>query len=205
VVDASTSAFPLQRQEAPVPALHDDVGPILERFRSYLETLTFIQVDPRLRGKFGRSDIISKTLLEAFQELERLEGLDDEAQKRLLRTMLINNLRDEVRLFLRGGRDVALELPLRAAAEASSSRLQEWLAADSLGPLERTIRQEQELRMLDALAQLPERERQALVLQQYHGWKLAAIAEHLNCTTGAVAGLQARALARLRTLLPEPE
>lgn len=188
-----------------MPALPRGPGQVLERFRAYLETLTFIQVDPRLRGKFGRSDVISKTLLEAFQNLEQLEGLDDEAQKRLLRTMLVNNLRDEVRLFLRGARDVALEQPLRAAAEQSSCRLQDWLAADSLGPLERAMQQEQALRMLDALAQLPERERQALVLQQYHGWKLAEIAEHLGCTAGAVAGLQARALARLRTLLPEPE
>ncbi len=187
------------------PILRDDAGPILERFRSYLETLTFLQVDPRLRSKFGLSDIISRTLLEAFQDLERLERLDSEAQKRLLRTMLVNNLRDEVRHYLTGGRDIALEQPLRASAEESSSRLEDWLAADSPGPPDRAIRQEQALRCLEALTQLPERERQVLVLQQYHGWKLAQIAEHLGCTTGAVAGLQARALARLRLLLPEPE
>jgi hypothetical protein len=31
---------------------------VLEEFRAYLETLTAIHVDPRLRRKFGMSDII---------------------------------------------------------------------------------------------------------------------------------------------------
>jgi RNA polymerase sigma-70 factor (ECF subfamily) len=184
---------------------HEDVGPILEQFRCYLETLTFIHIDPRLRGKFGRSDIISATLWEAYQNLERIAGLDSESQKRLLRAMLVNNLRDEVDRFLTAGRDVGREQPLRGAAEDSSCRLRDWVAAESSTPLDKMIRQEQALRLLEALAQLPERERQALILQRYHGWKLAEIAEHLHCTPGAVAGLHARGLARLRQLLPDAD
>jgi DNA-directed RNA polymerase specialized sigma24 family protein len=42
-------------------------------------------------------------------------------------------------------------------------------------------------------------------LQQYHGWKLAQIAEHLQCTANAVAGMQARGRARLRELLADWE
>ena len=57
------------------------------------------------------------------------------------------------------------------------------------------------LRLLEALAKLDVRQREALILQQYHGWKLAQIAEHLGCTSGAVAGLHARGLKRLRQFL----
>ena len=53
------------------------------------------------------------------------------------------------------------------------------------------------------LTQLPEREREALILQKYHGWTQAQIAAHLGCTAGAVAGLHARGLKRLRELLPD--
>jgi hypothetical protein len=67
----------------PIPS--DRLNTNLERFRAYLETLTYIQIDPRLRGKFGLSDVIQKTLLEAWRSIERIEGLDSQAQKRWLR------------------------------------------------------------------------------------------------------------------------
>jgi RNA polymerase sigma factor (sigma-70 family) len=67
------------------------------------------------------------------------------------------------------------------------------------------VKQEEALRLLDALSKLDPRQREALILQKYHGWKLEQIAEHLGCTTGAVAGLHARALKKLRKLLPDME
>jgi hypothetical protein len=61
----------------------------LQEFRGYLETLTFIQIDPRLRIKFDLSDIIQNTLLEAFRDLERIQTLDVPGRKRWLRRMLV--------------------------------------------------------------------------------------------------------------------
>lgn len=37
----------------------------LQRYQAYLETLTFIQIDSRLGGKVGWSDITQKILIEA--------------------------------------------------------------------------------------------------------------------------------------------
>jgi RNA polymerase sigma-70 factor (ECF subfamily) len=180
----------------------DEVNRALGQFRAYLETLSCIQIDPRLRAKFGLSDVISRTLWEAYQGLARIETLGLEEQRRWLRRMLLNNLRDEVDRWRTGGRDVALEQPLQEAAEASSCRLGDWLAADETTPSARLAEQERALRVAEALARLPERQREALILQKWHGWKLDQIAEHLHCTAGAVAGLHARALAALRSLLP---
>jgi RNA polymerase sigma-70 factor (ECF subfamily) len=181
----------------------EDFNRALGQYRAYLETLTWIQIDPRLRAKFGLSDVISQTLLEAYQAFDRVRALGPEEQRCWLRRMLLNNLRDEVDRWLSAGRDVDLERPLQAAAEASSCRLAEWLAAHDSTPSERLIKQERALRLAEALAQLPERQREAVVLQQWHGWKLAQIPEHLGCTVGAVAGLHAHGLARLRELLPD--
>jgi RNA polymerase sigma-70 factor (ECF subfamily) len=183
----------------------------LEQFRAYLECLTAIQVDPRLRidprlqNRFGWSDVVNTTLLEAAQDLERIQGMDGPDQERWLRKMLANNLVDRVRRELAKGRDCRLERCLEAAVEQSSCRLQEWVVADQSTPSEKLIRQEQALRLAAALAQLPERQREALVLQKWHGWKLTQIAAHLECTVGVVAGLQARGLAKLRELLPPDE
>lgn len=188
-----------------MPGHPDAANQVLEEFRAYLETLTFIQIDPALRAKFDLSDVIQNTLLEAYRDLEHLQALDADGRKRWLRRMLVNNLIDEIDKWRAKGRDYRLEQPLDAAAAESSCRLQNWLAVEDTTPGERLARQEEALRLLEALSKLEPRQREALILQKYHGWKLAQIAEHLGCTTGAVAGLHARALKELRKLLPDME
>jgi RNA polymerase sigma-70 factor (ECF subfamily) len=177
----------------------------LEVFRGYLETLTYIQISPRLRSKFGMSDIISHTLWEAYRELDQLRALDEQSTKRRLRRMLINNLLDEIARWKAGCRDYRREQSLEADADPSSCRLQNLLAADESSPSAKVSEQEEGLRLLEALSHLPQPQREALILQQYHGWKLREIAKHLNCTIGAVAGLHARGLKKLKQLLSESE
>jgi RNA polymerase sigma-70 factor (ECF subfamily) len=184
----------------------DAVNRTLGDYRAYLETLTCIQIDPRLRGKFSISDIVQNTLVEAWQDLKRLQALDADACKRWLRRMLVNNLLDEIARWKTQKRDVhrevRLEPSLKVAADESSCRLQSWLAAEDNSPNYRQAGQEA-LRVLEALSKLDARPREALILQKYHGWTLAQIAEHLGCTTGAVAGLHARGLKELRKHLPD--
>jgi RNA polymerase sigma-70 factor (ECF subfamily) len=181
------------------------VNQAVEEFRAYLVTLAFIQIDPRLRSRFGLSDVIQNTLLEAYRDLERIRVLDDAGRKRWLRRMLLNNLLERIEYEEAGQRDARREQSLDAAAAESASRLRDWITAEESTPSAKLIKEEERLRVLEALSQLPEREREALMLQQYHGWKLAQIAEHLGCTTNAVAGLQARGRASLRDLLGDLE
>jgi RNA polymerase sigma-70 factor (ECF subfamily) len=188
-----------------VPGSSDAVNQALEEFRAYLETLTFIQIHPRLRSKFGLSDVIQNTLLEACRDLERIQALDAADRKRWLRRMLVNNLLEEIDRWRTGRRDVRLEQSLRTASDESSCRLQSWLAVEDSSPSERLGRQEDALRLLEALSKLDVRQREALILQKYHGWTLAQIAAHLGCTVGAVAGLHARGLKELRKHLPDME
>jgi RNA polymerase sigma-70 factor, ECF subfamily len=193
------------KKGGPVPSNTDAVNQALEEYRAYLETLTFLQIDPRLRSKFGLSDVVQDTLLEAWQDLERITALDAEGRKRLLRRMLVNNLLQKIDHERAMRRDVRLEQPLDAAAAESSCRLRDWLIAEDSSPSERLERQEEGLRLLEALSKLAPRQREALILQKYHGWTLAQIAEHLGCTAGAVAGLHARGLKELRKHLPYVE
>lgn len=91
------------------------------------------------------------------------------------------------------------------AAEASAARLQSWLAADQSTPSQQGERNERAVHLAEALAQLPEAQREALVLQHWHGWSLAQIADHLDRSPAAVAGLIKRGLAHLREHLAEPD
>jgi RNA polymerase sigma-70 factor (ECF subfamily) len=188
-----------------VPRNTDPDNEALEEYRAYLETLTIIQIDPRLRSKFDRSDIVQETLLDAHRDRERIQALDAEGRKRLLRRMLMNNLLQEIEHWRTQGRDVAREQSLDAAAAESSCQLQKELAAEDSSPSERVAQREEELRLVEALSKLDVREREALILQKYYRWTLAQIAEHLGRTVGAVAGLIARGLKKLRQYLPDPE
>jgi RNA polymerase sigma-70 factor (subfamily 1) len=183
----------------------DDVNRALEEHRVYLETLKNIQIDPRVRQKFGMSDIVQVTLVEAGRDLERIQAMDPAGRKRWLRRMLMNNLLDELRKFLNRPPEVSIDEPVRVAVEQSSCRVQKWLTVEDTSPSEKMMGDEEGERLLEALAQIDPRQREALVLQKWQGWKLKEIAEHMGCTTRAVAGLHARGLKALRKLLPDME
>ena len=65
----------------------------------------------------------------------------------------------------------------------------------------RAIRNEDLLRLADALLQLAEAQREAILLHHLQGWKIGEVAEHLDRTEAAVAGLLHRGLRKLRELM----
>jgi DNA-directed RNA polymerase specialized sigma24 family protein len=135
----------------------DTDNQVLEEVRAYLETLTWIQIDPRLRSKFGLSDVVQATLIEAWQDLKRIQALDAEGRRHWLRRMLVNNMLEEIKRFLARKRDYRLEQSLETAAEESSCRLQSWLAAEDTSPSDHLAGEEDKERLLKALSQLPKR------------------------------------------------
>jgi RNA polymerase sigma-70 factor (ECF subfamily) len=174
-----------------------------DRFRAYLIFQARARVDPRLAGKLDLSGVVQQTLLEAHRTIADLGGWNEDRQAAWLRQALAHNLADEIRKLRAAGRDATRERSLEEAAGASSARLEAWLAAEQSSPSEQAQRRERALRVAEALEGLPADQREALVLQHWHGWTLARIAEHLGRTPGSVAGLVRRGLDRLRESLPQ--
>ncbi len=179
--------------------------PRLERFREYLCLLARLQVDEPLRAKIDLSGVVQQTLLEAHQAREQLRGHSDAQQAAWLRRILANNLADEVRKLGTAKRDLGREHSLEGAVEASSARLEQWLAAEQSSPSQQAARHEQMARLAEALAALPEQQRRAVELHHLQGRPLVECAAELGCSKPAVAGLLHRGLKRLRELLGEPE
>jgi RNA polymerase sigma-70 factor (ECF subfamily) len=174
------------------------VDDFLEQYRAYLGLLARLQIDPRLRARIDLSGVVQQTMFEAHLALREGDGHTPEQRLAWLRKCLANNLTDELRKLKTGMRDIGRERSLEAALENSSIRLQAWVVASDPSPSAHVAREEEAVRLAAALATLPEAQREALVLQHWHGWKVVEIAEHLGRTRTAVAGLLKRGLATLR-------
>ena len=173
----------------------------LERYREYLRLLARLQLDPRLRPKLDPSDVVQATLLQAHRGRDQFRGRTEAEQVAWLRAILAGELARASRDLGRDKRDVDRERSLERALERSSHHLEHWLAADDSSPGERAERNEELARLADALAALPDDQREAMELHYLHGWPLAEIAARLDRTTKSISGLLYRGLGTLRERL----
>jgi RNA polymerase sigma-70 factor (ECF subfamily) len=177
----------------------------LESYREYLRLLARLQLDPRLRSKLDASDVVQQTLLQAHQSWDQFRGRTVAELGQWLRQILARNLAHAGRDLRRARRDLARERSLETSLEQSASVLDRWLAAEQSSPDQRAIREERILQVAEALAALPDAQREAVVLHYLQGWPLAAIGAHLGRGPKAVGGLLHRGLVQLRAQLRDLE
>lgn len=177
----------------------------LNRFRGYLRILAEMELGGHLQGKVDPSDIVQQSLLEAHQNLPQFRGSSDAELAAWLRQILSRNALNVVRDFRTGKRDIKREVQIAQRIEQSSMRLDNFLAAQQSTPSQQLVRNEQSLRLIDAIYQLPEDQRTAVIQKHLQNRSLAEIALEMNRSTLAVAGLLKRGLKQLRILMEESE
>ena len=80
-----------------------------------------------------------------------------------------------------------------------------WLAAEQTSPSLAAQRNEELLRLADALAELPEPQREVVILKHCRGQTLQQIADHLDKSVPSAASLLRRGLEALRQQLVTSE
>ena len=176
----------------------------LDRHRPYLEIIARIKFDRRLQGRLGASDIVQETMREAHEQQENFRGDNSAQLAGWLRRILHNNMIDAARRHGRGKRAVNMERSVEAM-NRSSLRIEAVLAGDQTSPSECLLRHEQLLTMAQALEQLPSDQADAVRMKHLEGLSLKEIAEAMDRSTSAVAGLLHRGLKRLRELMEHAE
>jgi RNA polymerase sigma-70 factor, ECF subfamily len=173
------------------------------KYRGYLQFLAKTNLSLQYGGKFDRSDIVQKTLLNAFTARQQFQGKTEAELIAWLKTILIHQIAQATREVTTQKRDIKREQSIEAALDASSMRLGNFLAAHQSSPSQQAVRQENIRVIADALEGLPENQRQVLILRFWEGMTIQQVADSLGKSTPAIAGLLHRATKKLRGVLAE--
>jgi len=181
------------------------LGQLLELQRANLHRLAERQLDRRIAARAAASDIVQQTFLEACRSFPQFAGRDTRELvawlQRILDHKIAGAIRNHSQLQKRSvGRERSID-----DSEGGGASLKQNLDANASSPSQKAIRGEDARRLAQALAVLPDDQREAVRLRHLEGWALADIAVRLARTPAATAGLIKRGMKALRRHLRSGE
>jgi RNA polymerase sigma-70 factor (ECF subfamily) len=153
------------------------------------------------QAKVGASDMVQQVMLQAFQGLDGFRGETEAEFRGWLRQILAHHLCHLDRDMHRDKRDVRREQSMEQKLAQSSMRLEGLLAGDAPTPSQNVMIGEHVIKLSAAVDGLPEAQATAIRLHYLEGLKLAEVAEAMERTPGAIAGLMHRGMKTLREQL----
>jgi RNA polymerase sigma-70 factor (ECF subfamily) len=172
---------------------------LLERFRDDLRRMVAARLDRRVAARVDPSDVVQETLIEAdrrFEEYLRERPIPFLAW---LRQIAANRIMENHRLHIAvRKRSVTFEATGGALPDESGFALAQLEIADGSTPSDRLIRQEKQEQIRRAVASLPPKDREVLVMRHLEQLSSAEIAGVLGISEGAVKARLVRALVRLQ-------
>ncbi len=178
-------------------------GLLLERHRQRLRRMVAVRMDPRLAGRADPSDVVQEALAEAAGKLEGYLRERPLPFYPWLRRIAFERLLNLERRHLHARRRSALREEPGGLPEPSALELAERLCARGRSPSQLARLGELRERVRAALAALPERDREVLVLRYLESLSNRDAAAILGITEGALRVRHVRAIERLRGLLGE--
>lgn len=180
----------------PPPPLSDPEW--IARYEPYLKMLARTHMRAAYRAKIGDSDIVQQAMLAAVGAIDQFRGVTEAELRAWLRQILVRQICHLDRDLHRDKRDVRRERSMEQKLTQSSMRLEGLLAADQATPSQVAVVGENITALAAAIERLPDAQRRAIELHYLEGLKLAEVAEVLEKTNGAVAGLLHRGMKQLR-------
>ena len=169
------------------------------KHRAELRRFVDLRLDPRVRTRVDASDIIQDTHIEAFRRFNNFFDrkpmpfaiwLRKNAYERLL-----NVQRDHIATARRSiNREHRLP-------DASSVMIYQFAVDQNGSPSERLLEKEFQRRVADTMAELPEADRELLLLRNVEGMSHQDIGYLLDITSATARKRYARALIKLEALL----
>jgi RNA polymerase sigma-70 factor (ECF subfamily) len=183
-------------------AKHGDrtaLGSLLENYRPYLLVLAQKYLDPKLQGRLDPADIVQVTFMEAQRDLDSFRGEDIASMLAWLRNILRNNVASMHQHHLATKkRSARMEIGFHHAATDSQPGIGDLIPSETTSPSQQAMRGEAVMELAESMLRLPASQQEALRLRYMEGWTLKQIADHMQKSEMAVAGLLKRGLQGLR-------
>lgn len=165
----------------------EQLGALLDRYRSYLLAIATRELSPQLAAKIGASDLVQETMALGYGRFPSFRGTSSEQLGRWLRRILLNQIQNVAKSYAADKRNAALEQPLDSrlvngdptASGAAVSR-EEWESFHA------------------ALARLPDDLRRVLLLRHRENLSFTEISRMLCRSDATVRRLWAAAVHQLQ-------
>lgn len=183
----------------------DAVAQFAETRRRQLSAYVDHQLGSALRAKVEIDDLVQEAVLRAVRSPQLFIGTDRDPFSTLCHLAHEAIVDAHRKLIDAQKRAAGREVPLGAGGTATEGGggLINLLVASITTPSRAFSRNERELRMFDALAELAETDREALRLRYVEGLPTKEIATKLGKTDGAIRVLLSRAVDKLQQKLGE--
>ena len=169
----------------------EQLNNLLELCRPLLSLMTRQSMGQKMRSREGDSDVVQKTIIEAFQDFAKFQGRTAQEFLAWLKQLHRHNIQNVIRYHLAGKRDLRRDAQLHMSREGDLS-LSWYVSADKeVSPGVQLVNSEKALALAAAIQELPEAQRTAITM-------LAIICVAMEKTPAAVAGLLRRGLQALR-------
>ncbi len=178
------------------------LGELLQFYRPFLLIVAESEIGPRVRAKCDPEDVVQQTLGDATVAITQFEGTTEAEFSAWLRRMHENNLNDALRKLIAQKRDVRHEQPL-FQSQGSVSFCWNEPAAEQTSPSQQLIGGENALRLARLLQELKPEWRDAIRMRHLESRPVQEIADELECSVVAAAGLLKRGLQALRRKMHE--
>jgi len=182
------------------------LGELLERYRPFLLLMAQRRIGLRLAVRCAPEDVVQQTYVEAQQAFPSFRGATAAEFSAWIQRIHSHNLTEMVRKHTAAGRqNLKAEERLERLDPVDGTISFCWLepAADQTSPSQRVVKDEKALRLAALLQTLPEMQREAIRLRYLEGWPVEKIAQELDRSVAATAGLLKRGLQALRAKMSE--
>ncbi|MBM4070338.1 MAG: sigma-70 family RNA polymerase sigma factor [Planctomycetes bacterium] len=169
-------------------------------YRPFVRQVVGLRLDPRLRGRLDLSDVVQETQREALRRLG-----DFLRRQPMPFRVWLRKTAYECLVKLREHHDAAKRSPRREVhlPQGSSLLLAQQLLRSGSSPSQQLSRRELARQVNQALARLPEADRDILLMRNFEGLAYEEVAAALEIAPAAARKRYGRALLRLQKLLTE--
>jgi RNA polymerase sigma-70 factor, ECF subfamily len=184
------------------------LGELLEHYRPYLMVIAQRYLDQRVQSRLDPADVVQITHLEAQKDFSEFWGEEIPSLLAWLRNILRHNIATAHQRHLVAQkrsmrREVSTARPPSGNGPQTPRPVAELLPSESTSPSQRVLRDEAAALLAIALEKLPSTQAEAIRLRYIEGYSLVQIAQRMDKTEMAAAGLLKRGLQGLRVELLE--